>query len=286
VDDGSTDDTEVNVRRWGSDIRYVYQTNSGPAAARNRGIVEATGSLVAFLDTDDRWLPTKTEKQLTALHAYPEAALVSADMAVIDENGALLHASGFEKHRLIDELRQFSGKPIPDALPRLLRKNFINTSSVVVRKRVLEEVGGFSSSIRFGEDLELWARIAAHYPILTLTEVLEVRTEHGGNVTKDVESLLLDLVKVATKIREWGAGQLRTQGVDADRLVADAWGDLAYWYFSSDRLPEARQAFRRSVVEAFSLRSTFYAACCMLPPPVVRQLRLVKQEFAGFREKP
>src|SRR4051812_26302017 len=76
VDDGSTDDTAGVLAGYRDGVRYVYQENRGPAAARNRGIAEAAGELVAFLDADDEWHPEKLSRQWEALSASPRAGLV------------------------------------------------------------------------------------------------------------------------------------------------------------------------------------------------------------------
>src|SRR5512141_947607 len=81
VDDGSTDDTEQACRSCAANVHYVFQRNRGPAAARNRGIAESHGEFVAFLDADDLWVSDKIARQLRALAAHPDAALVAGDMA-------------------------------------------------------------------------------------------------------------------------------------------------------------------------------------------------------------
>lgn len=75
VDDGSSDDTATVVASYGNAVRYLYQPNAGAAAARNAGICAARGEWIAFLDHDDEWLPTKTEKQLAAIKMRPESAV-------------------------------------------------------------------------------------------------------------------------------------------------------------------------------------------------------------------
>src|SRR2546430_10883519 len=76
VDDGSTDDPAGSLAKFGSRIRLIRQENRGLPAARNAAARAATGDLFAFLDADDRWLPSKTRKQLAALAACPEAGFV------------------------------------------------------------------------------------------------------------------------------------------------------------------------------------------------------------------
>ncbi|MDE2083006.1 MAG: glycosyltransferase family 2 protein, partial [Burkholderiales bacterium] len=243
VDDGSRDDTREVVARLGAGVRYLPQANAGPAAARNRGIEAARGTLVAFLDTDDRWLPQKIERQLALFSREPALALVAADMAIEDNASGQHVASNFARRGLKACFDELDGRPVPQAPQRLLKLNFINTSTVLARREVLQALGGFDTRLRYGEDLELWLRIAARHPIACEPSVQEIRVEHASNVTKSVEPMLLGYVRMAEVIREWAREPMVGWGLSADRYVADALVELGYWYFSQQRWPEARAAF-------------------------------------------
>ena len=154
VDDGSTDGSAELVRALDG-VRYVRQANAGPAVARNRGVALATGDVVAFLDADDRWAPDKLARQLAFLEAHPELAWCACNWRTVppdgepyvrytdDDAGWTRHADWFEAHATRD---------------RML------TSGVVVRREALRESGGFDASIRYGQDGELWTRIALAHP--------------------------------------------------------------------------------------------------------------------------
>jgi glycosyltransferase involved in cell wall biosynthesis len=282
VDDGSTDKTAMTVQRLGDGIRYLHQANAGPSAARNRGIEAARGDLIAFLDADDQWTTTKIEQQLAVMEQNPAIALVAGDMAEIDSQGQTIVPSVLDKHGLLAGFKDLQGSPIPNALALLLETNFIPTGTVLARWTAIEEAGGFDTRIRYGEDLGLWATISARHPIVCLPEVLMLRKQHGRNVTRDTTPLLRDLVKVMELLRARSATQLRAQGVDPDRLVAQAWGNLGYWQFSSGRLPDARRAFRSSLGEKATLRTLLYGALCLMPGRLVFSLRHIKQMIAGI----
>lgn len=283
VDDGSTDGTPALVPSLGADIHYLRQPNAGPSAARNRGVAAATGELIAFLDADDQWVRSKNERQIQIMERNSEVALVAADMAEIDIQGSVKIASVQKQHGMLECLKKLQGRPIPNALAALLNKNFIPTGTVLVRRNILEQVGTFRSHIRYGEDLELWARIAASYSIACLPEVLMLRRRHGANATQATVLMLSDLTKVMEAVRSWGSDTLRSQGTNPDYLVARAWGDLGYWYFSSGDLTLARRAFCRSFKEKPSLRSLFYWVCSMGPPAPVFFLRKMKQQMTRTR---
>jgi glycosyltransferase involved in cell wall biosynthesis len=149
VDDGSTDQTPAVAASYESaGVRYVRQQNNGPSEARNTGIRETSGDLVAFLDADDIWLPDKVEKQVGYLEAHPEVDLVSGDLWFwrVDANVRRLMKTGFRhgsnpKHEVA--VRNVVG----------------NTSAVMVRRVALEAVGGFDPALRYGEDWDLWIRL-------------------------------------------------------------------------------------------------------------------------------
>jgi len=281
VDDGSTDDTAGVVRALGTDIHYLYQPNAGPSAARNQGVSAARGELIAFLDADDQWTPTRIAQQLAVFRQHPEVALVAGDMAEIDPRGNVLVPSVLEQHGIRQTFARLDGSPLPRALATLLEINFIPTGSVLVKRAALQATGGFDTTIHYGEDLEVWAKIAARHALVCLPEVLMLRMRHGANVTRNTTPLLQDLVKVMTAARSWGGVQLREQGADPDRLVARAWADLGYRYFSSGELHAARQAFFASLREKPTLRALFYGAFSIIPQRVVTLLRSTKQKLAG-----
>jgi len=89
VDDGSTDNTKEVLRKFGNSVRYIYQDNRGVGAARNRGISEATGEWVAFLDSDDRWLPDKLTLQFRILDAFPCHNAIHSEFLIFDETGII-----------------------------------------------------------------------------------------------------------------------------------------------------------------------------------------------------
>jgi glycosyltransferase involved in cell wall biosynthesis len=279
VDDGSTDDTEQVIHSIGSDIIYIRQANSGVSASRNKGISVATGHLIAFLDADDLWLPQKIERQARVFEDNPRVGLVAADRAEINEQGNLLLASLFKKQGLYRFFLELEGHPIPNVLSRLLHVNFIPTSSVMVRKSTLDKIGGFDTSIRYGEDLELWARIAIEFDIVCLPDVLIHYRRHDENATKATEKLLLDMVRVMKSIRGSGADILRKEGINANKVVAQSLWDLGYWYFTSANPRQAFSPLLESFKESPSLRTLIYSWLSLLPYTAIERARNIKRKM-------
>ncbi len=281
VDDGSNDKTANVIRGLGQDIIYLRQENQGPSAARNLGIEKAVGDWIAFLDADDQWTPEKTEEQLSALKKHPELRLIASDMAEIDKKSSTITATSLGKHHLLEYFQQLDGKPLPDALAALMTKNFIPTGTVLVERQTLLAAGLFNRNIRFGEDLELWAKIASRQFVTCLPKVHMLRRQHDDNATGSTLPMLLDLVNVTRSVREAAEKTLKSQGLNADKLVANALWDLGYWYFSHDDFAHARRAFSASLKEQPSKRALTYHLLCSLPAGLTRKLRKAKQSVTG-----
>ncbi len=279
IDDGSTDATEAVVREAGADITYIRQENQGPSAARNRGVQCSSGDWVAFLDADDQWTPGKTAQQLLILEKHPTLHLVASDMAEIDIEDSMITPSVLAKHHLFEHFQQLDGRPVPDALAALMQNNFIPTGTVLVKRTTLLEAGLFNETIRFGEDLELWARIALNHPIACLPAVHMLRRQHDKNATGSTLPMLIDLVKVTKSIREIAGRRLNEQGLSVDKLVANALSDLGYWNFAHGDYQNARNAFKASLKERTTKRALLYRLACSLPEGLIQILRDAKQRL-------
>ena len=158
VNDGSTDDTAQVVAKFGTRVKYIEQANRGVSSARNRGIRESRGRYIAFLDPDDTWFPDKLEKQITLLEARTELGFVYASARAVDEDGNFLGNKPDRVHS--------------NTLEELLRRNFIPTLTVVVRREFLEGVGYFDEELSGPEDYHLWLRLATRHPFYGLPEAV------------------------------------------------------------------------------------------------------------------
>lgn len=188
IDDGSSDGTAEYLReRFGERIRLIVQENGGISCARNRGISEARGSWVAFLDSDDKWLPRKLETQMSWIEEHPEVRFLCSRFRAYE--------IGRE-----DQLR-FGPDDFSDRFEDLLAsRNFIPTSTVMVHGRCFAEVGAFDSSIPTFEDFDLWLRLAARYPYDCVPEILVEYREHPQNISKNKPKLHEGLLRVYQNI--------------------------------------------------------------------------------------
>ncbi|RLA78766.1 MAG: glycosyltransferase family 2 protein [Deltaproteobacteria bacterium] len=167
VDDGSEDGTrEMIQREFPGLLTYIYQENQGVSRARNRGIETSRGKYIAFLDSDDLWLKKKLERQVQFMQQNPEAMICYTDEIWIRRGVRVNPKKKHAKH---------SGWIYPQCLPLCI----ISPSSVLMRRELLEEVGGFDPEFPVCEDYDLWLRVALRYPIHLIPEKLIVK--RGGH---------------------------------------------------------------------------------------------------------
>jgi len=166
VDDGSDDDTGALVASDYPGVSYHRQPNLGVSAARNAGIARARGAWLAFLDSDDEWLPTKLERQLALAADHSDCPLIHSDEIWI-RNGVRVNA--MRKH----------GKAGGDIFSRCLPLCAISPSAVMLRADLLAEIGGFDEALPACEDYDLWLRICYRYPVAYIDEPL--LRKYGGH---------------------------------------------------------------------------------------------------------
>lgn len=192
VDDGSNDETPMLMEKYSDRVVYHWQENAGPSSARNRGIELAGGDFVAFLDSDDLWLPGKIMLQMEFLATRPEFPLCYTDEIWI-RNGKRVNQG--KRHR------KYGGWIFDRVLPLCI----ISPSSVLIRKWLFDEVGKFDESMPACEDYDMWIRIASRYPIGYIPKYLIMkRGGHPDQLSKKVESLDRYRVKALVKAIESG----------------------------------------------------------------------------------
>lgn len=176
IDDGSTDETAAILQSYGSRLRYILQTNSGPSAARNRGILESSGEILAFLDADDTWAPDFLKLQVGVLDTRPEVDAIYAWAQFVDEGGKPLADS------LCSSLDGVTIRRL------LLGGDSVLFSTVAVRKSSLDRVGLFDPALRQGEDWDMVLRmLVAGLRFACTPRLLVQRRVHPRSLTADAE---------------------------------------------------------------------------------------------------
>ncbi len=178
VDDASTDGTARLLADVDDDRLTVIRSdvNLGPAGARNLGLTYAGGAFVGFQDSDDIWVSTKLEKQICQ---YERAKSRDSTEVVVYSSVEIMDEEGRSLGNLWDPSFLKQG----DIFQALLVRNFVPCQSVLVKRRLIQEVGGFEPSMRYAEDYLLWLRLARRYRFYCVFEPLVRYRVHSGNLT-------------------------------------------------------------------------------------------------------
>jgi glycosyltransferase involved in cell wall biosynthesis len=276
VDDASTDHTESALRQFGDRVRHIRQEQSGPSVARNRGILQAKGELIAFLDADDVWRPTKLARQVDHLNHHPETVLVYTDFtrgsflslpsprtsgepsrtSPAQLAGPLTTHHSPTHHSLFcggqSRLRAFKPRNSSDAFHALLDENFIHTSSVLVRRQALARSGLFEPTLRGSEDLELWLRLARLGPFGLVDEILVDVRQHATNTTKSIGFVREQIRATRMMLERWGSDPAAVRLLRR-RLGICSW-NLAFAEQCRGHYAEARTAYWSSARHTFAAR--------------------------------
>lgn len=232
INDGSTDNSLEVLRKyekkWPDKVRVINQDNQGQVLARNNGIKASTGEYIAFLDSDDRWLPQKLELQLPRF--TPEVGLVYCSVEFIDESGQVIAVE-----RCDPEL-------VGNIYPQLLVQNRMTGGTVVIRKDILDEVGLFDPEFKAAENWDLWIRISKKYKAALVNKPLVQYRKHSGNMSGDFSLMISAKRRIMEKHcdRRSCDPAIRKSSALAE---ANYHYRLGVYYFSSERYREALKEF-------------------------------------------
>jgi len=172
VDDGSTDHTSDVLYSYRNVIKVLSQKNKGVSAARNRGIAEASGKFIAFLDSDDLWLSQKLSVQIEFFNQTPDALICQTEEVWI-RNG--LRVNPKKRHK----------KPSGMIFKPSLELCLVSPSAVMIQRTLFDTVGGFDETLPACEDYDLWLRISCRFPIhLIDTPLIIKRGGHDDQLSK------------------------------------------------------------------------------------------------------
>ncbi len=249
VDDGSTEDVAPSVAEFGPNARLIRQSNAGVTAARNRGLSEASGEFIAFLDSDDWWDREKVAAQVGLLTVRPDLVLVWTDMRAVDEQGAVIAPDYLRSYYDSAYARPELGQVLPtvgvlgDVVPgtpeflrsapvrtgdifgAMLHGNLVHTSTALFRRQRLVDGGGFDPALaRSGEDYEFHWRTSWFGP-----------------------AALIDTPLVSYRV---GAGDQLSSNSWAFERARNALTAVSYWIdAAADELGESPRAIRYRLAE-------------------------------------
>ncbi len=232
VDDGSSDNTEEVVGKFGNKVKYIKQKNGGVGLARNTGVKHSTGEFIAFLDADDIWLPQKLERQLRVLENDEEIGLVTTGMREFDASGKTIskHQNGqsgwcAEKILLSEAVTVGPG------------------TTIFMKRSVFDEVGGFdeTKNMHPAEDWEFTYQVARKFKLAFLPDLLAEYRNHGSNSHLKIPNFERAMLLAYEKV-------FRNSSVELQNLKSQSYGILhrvlAGSYF---RVRNYRQFIKHSI---------------------------------------
>lgn len=182
IDDGSVDNTKKIVDEYPGNITYIHQKNKGPSAARNLGISLSKGYYIALLDSDDLWINSKIEEQISIFKKNSEIALSISNVKVVTEDLDYLYTNfnkvNSDRHKLLRDL--------------FLGKITMNTPTIMFKKEILSTVKGFDESLKMREDHFFLMDVVSKYEIHHTTKPLVLRRINSESISHsfDLDSTL------------------------------------------------------------------------------------------------
>ncbi len=247
VDDGSTDRTPDVLRRFGTAVKALRQENAGAAAARNRALEVAHGEFIAFLDADDLWHPDKLRTQVQYLLDHQDVDLVASRWKVLADDEAA--------DQLGDSVDSAASRTVDDGhsgwlYNDLLLDCVIQTSTVVMRRRLLQKIGHFDEGLRRGQDYDYWLRASRITQIHSLSVALSAYRLHVTNSTWRPQPLNYGAMVLSRALRVWGRegpdGRV-TPLPSIQRRLSDLWFTFGYQHMKKGSLSLAYDAAIRSI---------------------------------------
>jgi len=193
IDDGSTDNTRSILNDYSDKVKVYRQTNQGVSAARNHGIAVSSGKLIAFLDSDDVWLPKKLALQAAFFKSTPEA-LICQTQEIWIRNGVRVNPK--KRHQ----------KPSGWIFEKSLELCLVSPSAVMLRRHLFDAVGLFDESLLACEDYDLWLRISCRYPVYLINTPLIIKK--GGHADQLSRMKGLDRFRICSLLKIIDSGCL------------------------------------------------------------------------------
>jgi glycosyltransferase involved in cell wall biosynthesis len=286
VDDGSTDDTDAVATSLGEPVRYVKQANAGPAAARNNGFGLSRGRYVAFVDSDDEWLPGAAAGLTEMLDRHPEIDVLFTEARMGSrENGFVswIDIAGGEAFAALPAAKTETGLRVLERRPlfrRMAERNMVFISCTVVRREAFVAAGMFDPTLCGAADWHLWLRMASRATFAYRDQPLGIYTRHDACMSNDHDGMKREFCLTLKKLVAPGA-----LGADGDRarvrerLSHHLFG-YAYGAYDRGDYAEARRRFADLLRHGGPVVSgAAYWALTALPFGLTGRLRRLKRRL-------
>jgi glycosyltransferase involved in cell wall biosynthesis len=273
VNDGSTDNTADIVESFGTAVRCIYKENGGQASARNTGITAATGKYVAFLDADDLWIKDKLKLQVAQLEETGAKWGYADSFAFDGQSKEILY-------KFSDNQTQHSG----DILKALFSTCFIPSPTAIVQRSVFSTVGLFNeeSRMRNREDWEMWLRIAAVYPIVSISVPLAYYRVHSASATGS-EDHLKSINGHIRVIEEAALREKEILGPLKNAVLSKLFFEEGRWQASIGNTSQSRNMVQKSIALTPGWTLLYFY---WLMIPVARWIKIPRKKISiGFIRK-
>jgi glycosyltransferase involved in cell wall biosynthesis len=312
VDDGSTDDTEAAVVPWvaryGDRVRYIRKPNGGVASARNVGFVAARGEFIALLDSDDVWHPWKGQAQVELMRRHPEVGMVWTDLSAVTDDLTMVEVEhlrtfyhNYQRVTIEDVMHrggvlgdlatglplELIGRPyyVGDIFASMYLGSLVHTSTAVLRRRRLQEAGGFDESFRrAGEDYDFHLRTTYCGPV-ALIDAPSI-LYRVGNADQITSHSLVHIARGNLRtVTSWRERTLRRRALSRSLVTARV-AESHNWVGDIElRLGDrhaARQAFLRSLRERpFDPHALTMLTASLVPPKLLQFAVGVRRRLRG-----
>jgi glycosyltransferase involved in cell wall biosynthesis len=307
IDDGSTDGTRELIRqRYQGDprVRYFYKDNGGVSSARNLGIRECRGEFLAFLDSDDWWLPGKLALQLAGLRLVPEAGMIWTEMQAVGAEGQVLHPRFlrqiYHTYRYFKTPREIFTKELTvragtsgevtlyagDIFSQMALGNLVHTSTVLLRRDRLMKVGFFREDYRTGEDYEFHLRTCKHGPVAfadTVTISYKIGMDDALTVPANGLPMAINFVETLEQTLREDRDRFTLSESLLQDSVARAYAWLGRAYMADGQLRRAQSYLLKSLrTKAWQPRQLVCLAAVSLPPKAFTLLRRLRKQRTGI----
>jgi len=253
INDGSTDGTSAILSHYNDKVKIIYQANAGSAVARTQGIKSAHGKYIAFIDADDLWVSWKISTQVDFLERHQDIGMVYNKWIELHDDADCLPKSAQDANELFAIDKEKSGW----LYTRLLMECIVHTSSVLILKKICDEVGGFDPILRRGQDYDYWLRVSQITQIVKLNNVLSAYWIHSSSITKKAPQTNFEAIVLIKALQQFGLQDQDGTAISSqimNKRLARCWENFCWQTYKSGQFTKSFS----SAVKVLNYRPFYY----------------------------
>lgn len=266
VNDGSTDNTLDILQKYEKKIHIIDKKNEGSATARNAAIRISKGKYLAFLDSDDIWLPGKLHLQISYMENNPSIGVTYGLFEKIFETSEkrIILDDVYEKYKHLEKtdhvepIEWWSGW----VYRKMLFESLPHTITLVMQKRLVEKIGYFDKSFRRGQDYDYWIRLSRVTQFHKLNHLMAIYRLHGDNITAKCMPINSELAAVEKAINKWGYQDLEGSLIEIKLIkkrISDLHFNFAYQHYWRGDISYAKKSFLGALkYQPFKIKAAIY----------------------------